>query len=148
MRGLPHYGNWGSPMWTIGPATFQSKCSHLVTLPMVMYHTTGNLASHKEPKGQATRRAGYLAARSRVPGSLDCGRGASRAQVRHTAGKRPVADKERKFPGSCRACTLQSVQQSRNSRGCSIPEARSPLNVSELHIVFSSVEIYTNSHAL
>ena len=47
LRGLPHYGNWGSMMWTIVPATFQSKCLHLITLPMVMYHTTGSLVSHK-----------------------------------------------------------------------------------------------------
>ena len=40
-------------MWIIVPATFQSKCLHLITLPMVMYHITGSLAnsgtSRKKP---------------------------------------------------------------------------------------------------
>jgi hypothetical protein len=52
LRGLPHYGNWGSVMWTMVPATFQSKCLHLITLPMVMYHTTGSLAPRQSAKNQ------------------------------------------------------------------------------------------------
>ena len=50
LRGLPHYGNWGSVIWTVVPATFQSKCLHLITLSMVMYHTIGSLAPHRELK--------------------------------------------------------------------------------------------------
>ena len=52
---LPHYGNWGSPMWTMIPATFQSKCLHLIALPMVVYHTTVSLAPHKERKFRTFR---------------------------------------------------------------------------------------------
>jgi hypothetical protein len=52
LRGLPHYGNWGLVMWTIVPASFQSKCLHLITLPMVMYHTTDSLAPRQSTKNQ------------------------------------------------------------------------------------------------
>jgi hypothetical protein len=51
IRGLPHYNDWGLVMWTIVPETFLSKCLHLITLPMVMYHTTGSL----EPKPRSMR---------------------------------------------------------------------------------------------
>jgi hypothetical protein len=55
IRGFSHYGNWGSMMWTIVPATFQSKCLHLITLPMVMYHTTGSLAPQIEACDETVR---------------------------------------------------------------------------------------------
>jgi hypothetical protein len=46
LRGIPHYGNWGPVMWTIVPATFQSK-KYLEVKSEVKRSTS---SKHKEPK--------------------------------------------------------------------------------------------------